>query len=335
MAEKRASETLQFALHIKAATDKLAQLHRSVEASDARPESNAQKCSRPAAAHEAPHTVAERSSQSAATARKLQIAKLAERVAAAAETLAQAQKKVAAKEAQPKANDVATAPSAAKLTSLVAKEARAAADRQLRCSAVPQAWEIELLGPEWMQRQLQRQMLSSAGELEQVRPTSDRRTLKLTCPLSGGFLKVPVRGVDCQHIDCFDLSSLRQSAPTGWRCPMVGCTASVAPELLRRDSFVEALLLHSNASSRAVALSSELASITTRGSPVKRARILAEHALSVRLQASPVKMGAKSVQARKALSKGACTPIEIDDSDCETSPQLKRYRRGRSSIGGA
>lgn len=338
MSEKRASDCdpLQFALHIAAASDKLAQLHRSVEASDAPmvPESDAQKSSRLAAAQLGPHTVAEKSSQSVVAARKLQIAKLAERVAAAAETLAQAQKKVAAKDTQ-MARSSGAAPSAAKVTLLVAKEARRAADRQARCSAVPEACQVVVLGPEWMQQQLKRQLLSpaSAAELDQVHPVSNRHMLSLTCPLSGGSLIVPTRGLNCQHIDCFDLSSLRQSAPIGWRCPMIGCTASVAPEMLRRDSFVEAVLLKSNFSMRAIALSSDLAGFQTTGSPGERARILADHALSL------------DPAAQKALCPPAGLPIEIEDSDsemlpqskqtedsdCKMSPQMKRLRRGRRS----
>lgn len=338
MSEKLASDCdpLQFALHIAAASDKLAQLHRSVEATDVPlvPESDIQKASRAAAAQLAPNTVAEKSSQSVVAARKMQIAKLAERVAAAAETLAQVQQKVAAKDTQAAISSGA-APSAAKVTQLVAKEARQAADRQARCSAVPEACEVTVLGPEWMQQQLKRQLLSpaGAGELDQVRPVSNRHMLSLTCPLSGGFLKVPTRGLNCQHIDCFDLSSLRQSAPTGWRCPMIGCTASVAPAMLRRDSFVEAVLLKSSVSMRAIALSSDLAGFQTTGSPGERARILADRALSL------------DPSAQRALCPLAGLPIEIEDSDsemppqskssedsdCRMSPQMKRLRRRRRS----
>jgi len=338
MSEKLASDRdpLQFALHIAAASDKLAQLHRSVEASDVLlvRKSNMQKASHAAAAQLAPNTVVEKSSQSAVAARKLQIAKLAERVAAAAETLAQAQQKVAAKDTQV-AMSSGAAPSAAKVTQLVAKEARRAADRQARCSAVPEACEVVVLGPEWMQQQLKRQLLppAGAGELDQVRPVSNRHMLSLTCPLSGGFLKVPTRGLNCQHIDCFDLSSLRQSAPTGWRCPMIGCTASVAPEMLRRDSFVEAVILKSNVSIRAIPLSSDLAGFQTTGLPSERSRILADHALSL------------DPAAQRALCPLAGLAIEIEDSDaemlpqskssedadCKMSPQMKRLRRGRQS----
>lgn len=279
--------------------------------------------------------VAEKCSQSLVAARKLQIAKLAERVAAAAETLAHAQKKVAVKETlmATSSRSPGAAPSAAQVTQLVAKEARRAADRQARCSAVPEASEVAVLGPEWMQQQLKRQLLShsGAGEVDQVHPVSNRHMLSLTCPLSGGFLKVPTRGLNCQHIDCFDLSSLRQSAPAGWRCPMIGCTASVAPEMLRRDSFIEAVLFRSGVSMRAVSLSVELAGFRTIGSPTERAGVLADQALLL------------DPAAQRALCPAAARPIEIEDSDtemppqsdftedpdCKMSPQAKRLRRGR------
>lgn len=306
---------LRFALQMAAATDKLARLHRGVVATEDRVMDG---------------------DGGAAAARQAQILRLAERVAAAAESLAESQKKVAVKEhlsksKRPAANGDATA---VKLASFVAKEARKAADKQARSSAVPQACEVEVLAPEWVQQQLRERLTSPAGSTQdQVCSLSDRTTLKLVCPLSGGLLKTPVRGVKCRHIDCFDLESFRQSASLDWRCPMVGCGASVAPELLRRDSFVEAVLLLNRQSLQSITLGPEIVDVQTNGIATKRAQTLARQALSIHLQTTSVKIAVPC--QGKAPSKMSL-PIEVDDSDSETLPRIKRCRYGRkSSIGGA
>jgi len=335
MSEKSGAgcDPLHFALRVAAASDTLARLHRDVVASDSliQPESESQQ--------QAPHADAGDHLESAATVRQRQILKLTERLASAAETLAQSHKKAALNTSEAKCGEVresvAAFPSAVKLTSLMARDARRAADRQARSSAVPQAWEVEVLCPEWVQHRLRRQLIAPVfGELDQVHSVSERQMLCLTCPLSGGLIRVPVRGQDCQHMDCFDLESLRQSTPTGWRCPMVGCAASVAPDLLRRDSFVAAVLLHTDASLSAISICPELASTTTEGSMVERAKTLAQVAMSLHAKVKAPR-ASKASAAKEPPSICASMAIEIDDSDSEALPQTKRSRRTTCSLGGA
>jgi hypothetical protein len=330
-------DPMQFALGVAQISDKLAQLHRGVVAGDGNEMCDAAGTSTKASSSS---QTAQRScgaeQLSQASARQLQIAKLAERIAVAAESLAQSQKKAAARESQKASKQSATSTAdMLKLTSLVARDARKAADRQARCSVVPQAAEIEALAPEWVQQQLRKQLgVSSGSELEFVCAESDRRTVPLTCPLSGVVLKVPVRGQDCQHIDCFDLESFRRSATAGWRCPMIGCTSSVAPELLRRDSFLEAVLSQAGTSSRTISLGLDLAAVKTSGSADERAKTLASHAL---LAPSQRKSNLSVESVVLGTLKEATATIEIEDSDTEVSPKAKRCRRSsrHSSLGGA
>ena len=64
--------------------------------------------------------------------------------------------------------------------------------------------------------------------------------LSLTCPLSRTRLKVPVRGDQCRHLECFDLSSYLEMAqvtkPAKWKCPM--CNRDATPGQLRVDAWV-------------------------------------------------------------------------------------------------
>lgn len=335
MSDKEGSgcDPLHFALRVAAASDTLARLHRDVVASDplTQPGSEGQQ--------QAPHADAGDLLESAAIVRQRQILKLTERLASAAETLAQSHKKAVLKRSEAACGgvreSVAAFPAAVKLTSLMARDARRAADRQARSSAVPQAWEVEVLCPEWVQHRLRRQLIASAvGESGQVHSVSERQTLNLTCPLSGGLIRVPVRGQDCQHMDCFDLESLRQSTPNGWRCPMVGCAASVAPDLLRKDSFVAAVLLHADTSLSAISICPEVASTTTDGSMVERAKTLAQVALSLHAKMEAPRTS-KALATKDLSLICASMAVQIDDSDSEAAPQTKRSRRTTSSMGGA
>lgn len=72
-----------------------------------------------------------------------------------------------------------------------------------------------------------------------------QKSIKLTlkCPLSFKKIKQPVRGVNCKHVDCFDLSTYlmvnKIENPT-WVCPH--CNKQVGPTGLARDLLVEKLL---------------------------------------------------------------------------------------------
>lgn len=291
-------DPLKLALRVAAASDTLARLHRGAVASHAR----------------ATFTSDSMSSE----ARELQILCLARRLAVAAETLAQSQEGPAVKKLRQASHEKISksSPAVVKVTTLVAKEARKVAERQARCSAVPQAWEIEVLDPEWVQQTLKEQ--ASCIEEDQVCPASSKYLLPLTCPLSGALLQVPVRGCNCKHIACFDLESFRHSAPAGWKCPMIGCDALVYPEALRRDSFLEALLSLTNASMTTLPLGTELMSIKTRGSAIERAKALAEEAMAMHFRTASLRRKISSPLKRSSVA--ALAPIEIDDSDVE-SPQ--------------
>jgi len=64
--------------------------------------------------------------------------------------------------------------------------------------------------------------------------------LSLRCPLSYTRIGVPVRSVECRHLECFDLASYLEMAnvtkPAKWKCPM--CNKDATPALLRVDSWV-------------------------------------------------------------------------------------------------
>ena len=57
----------------------------------------------------------------------------------------------------------------------------------------------------------------------------------LTCPWSFEYISHPVRGRDCQHVECFDLQSFISSNPT--KCPF--CSSSISLEFLVADRFFE------------------------------------------------------------------------------------------------
>lgn len=339
-----ACDPLRLSLKVAQASDVLARLHRGIAASETQvlPESGTPKSSQVAASSSCagPRTGVER---------QRQISELAERVAAAAESLEQSQRKAAllaqskksatSLEKQAAENDaqnlVTAAPETLRFASYVAKEARRAADRQARRMVVPQACEVKILDPEWMQHQLRKIFLGDS-DLHQACLASGGHRLSLTCPLSGEMLRVPVRGVDCQHIECFDLESFRQSTSGGWKCPMVGCGASAAPDMLRRDSFVEAILSLISSSQRTVALGLELSDIKTRGTVAERAKLLAQHALACH---AVVPALSKPCTSLIHLVKSS-VPIEIEDDSDEERPKSKRrcrLQRGcsSSSIGGA
>jgi hypothetical protein len=280
------------------------------------------------------HRLKSRESSHVLSSRELQILQLTERLAIAAESIAESHKEVAATTVQGAAgheirDSSTSAPSAVKVASFVAKEARRSYDRQMACSAVPQAWEVEVIGPEWAQQQLKKQFLTSRGRREdQVQLLSNAYSLCLTCPLSGNLLNVPVRSTCCKHIECFDLESFRLSAPIDWRCPMVGCAAYATPDTLRRDSFLEALLRDVDLSQNSVALNFDLIDIKLSGSVAQRAQALA---LQARLFNSPPSLLQSA--RRKSTSPPVNRTIEIIDSDTET-PAPKRGKKERSPLGG-
>ncbi|KAI8966869.1 zf-MIZ-domain-containing protein [Daldinia sp. FL1419] len=68
------------------------------------------------------------------------------------------------------------------------------------------------------------------------------QNLSLKCPLSYARLKVPCRGMTCNHIQCFDANSfmqLQEQGPT-WSCPV--CSKSAPFETLAIDEYVQEVL---------------------------------------------------------------------------------------------
>lgn len=68
------------------------------------------------------------------------------------------------------------------------------------------------------------------------------QNLSLKCPLSYARLKVPCRGISCNHIQCFDANSfmqLQEQGPT-WNCPI--CSKSAPFENLAIDEYVQEVL---------------------------------------------------------------------------------------------
>lgn len=66
--------------------------------------------------------------------------------------------------------------------------------------------------------------------------------ISLRCPLSQMRIAIPSRGVECQHIQCFDLNSflsMNRNIPN-FLCPV--CSSKVVFEDLRIDTFFEKLL---------------------------------------------------------------------------------------------
>ncbi|KAI1807931.1 zf-MIZ-domain-containing protein [Daldinia bambusicola] len=68
------------------------------------------------------------------------------------------------------------------------------------------------------------------------------QNLSLKCPLSYARLKVPCRGITCNHIQCFDANSfmqLQEQGPT-WSCPV--CSKSAPFDTLAIDEYVQEVL---------------------------------------------------------------------------------------------
>ena len=83
---------------------------------------------------------------------------------------------------------------------------------------------------------------SSGGDI--VCLSSDKLNLK--CPITLERLKEPVRGIHCQHLQCFDLDAYltinRQvdAFNNRWQCPV--CTLILRPADLSFDPYVEEVL---------------------------------------------------------------------------------------------
>ncbi|KAI2469202.1 PINIT domain-containing protein [Annulohypoxylon bovei var. microspora] len=80
------------------------------------------------------------------------------------------------------------------------------------------------------------------------------QVLSLLCPLSYTRLKVPCRGMSCNHIQCFDANSfmqLQEQGPT-WSCPI--CYKAAPFETLAIDEYVDEVLKNTSRSQQQVTI---------------------------------------------------------------------------------
>ncbi|KAH7704194.1 zinc finger protein [Aphelenchoides avenae] len=77
---------------------------------------------------------------------------------------------------------------------------------------------------------------------DDVQVTAKR--VSLLCPVSQSRIKVPARGVDCRHLECFDLRSylLYHTKLAFWECPYTFCKAKVFCDQLRVDEYFTAVV---------------------------------------------------------------------------------------------
>ncbi|KAI9315099.1 hypothetical protein BX666DRAFT_355876 [Dichotomocladium elegans] len=76
-------------------------------------------------------------------------------------------------------------------------------------------------------------------DLEVLQPTV---RISLKCPISLMRIRIPVKGKDCRHPECFDLQSYLAISVENpkWRCPI--CSTYIPPDSIFRDGLNEKLL---------------------------------------------------------------------------------------------
>ncbi|KAG6041893.1 hypothetical protein E4U41_000739 [Claviceps citrina] len=100
----------------------------------------------------------------------------------------------------------------------------------------------------------------------------DRLSISMLDPFSASMFEIPVRGMACKHLECFDLqiwlqtrrgkksrSPSEPSVVEGWKCPI--CNGDASPPSLRVDEFLlevrQALILANKGNTRSIAVSSD------------------------------------------------------------------------------
>lgn len=95
-------------------------------------------------------------------------------------------------------------------------------------------------------RRLKRSAAAIANDDDISVVEEDTVTVSVTCPMSQQIIDVPVRGKDCQHLDCFDLKGYLTSrtkfpsgfsVPDSWKCPI--CSCECTPVTLIIDGFMK------------------------------------------------------------------------------------------------
>lgn len=98
-------------------------------------------------------------------------------------------------------------------------------------------------------RQLIHDRLTPSVSDDDVAFITDNLTISLVDPFTAQILKVPVRSINCTHLECFDLETFigtrkSESGPApfrdNWRCPI--CDADARPRCLRVDRFLVEIL---------------------------------------------------------------------------------------------
>ncbi|KAH7710759.1 siz1p [Aphelenchoides avenae] len=79
-------------------------------------------------------------------------------------------------------------------------------------------------------------------EADEIEVTSKK--VSLICPISKTRVKVPVRSVNCRHMECFDLRSYLNyhQQLTFWECPFSCCKAQARCDSLRVDEYMSDVL---------------------------------------------------------------------------------------------
>jgi len=89
--------------------------------------------------------------------------------------------------------------------------------------------------------------LQGQGSAEEDIVCLTTNKLKLVCPITMGKVEEPVRGEQCQHLQCFSLdaylsSNLKMNAFNNrWMCPV--CSLIIRPADLRVDGYVRSILM--------------------------------------------------------------------------------------------
>lgn len=150
--------------------------------------------------------------------------------------------------------------------------------------------------------------------------TTDK--LKLLCPLTMERVEVPVRGENCQHLQCFSLeaflvSNSKMSAFNNrWVCPI--CSLVLRPIDLRVDAFVETIAKDTSASGDADEVAITADGTWTCSSPCNARPSDAASAGSV-VSPAPVSLDVIRGAASSGHSVPTCDTVELeDDAACNS-----------------
>ncbi|KAH7714930.1 endothelial zinc finger protein induced by tumor necrosis factor alpha [Aphelenchoides avenae] len=105
-------------------------------------------------------------------------------------------------------------------------------------------WQVEAEftrirdGPQRIKQAATLRTIKQYFEADDIEVTSMK--VSLTCPISKTRVKVPVRSVNCHHLECFDLRSYLNyhQLLTFWECPFSCCKAQARCDKLRVDEYI-------------------------------------------------------------------------------------------------